>query len=125
MPPGIFSLMQVSFSISLPARYIDPLYSLQRYLVDSPLAHAPNDMTAVTNGRHARSFLCGNLPLSPLASLPRAAGRTTGAEFSFNLEGEEELRQQPELTEAFRFMDTVRVKVSRCGAPKICLLYDV
>ena len=39
-----------------------------------------------------------------------SAGQTTGSVISFNLEGEEELRENAELAELFRFFDTVRIK---------------
>jgi hypothetical protein len=38
------------------------------------------------------------------------AGQTTGAVISFNLEGEDELREKAELAEIFRYFDTVRNK---------------
>ena len=41
-------------------------------------------------------------------TLPLCPGRTTGIVVSFNLEGEEELRENEELSEAFRFLDSVR-----------------
>ena len=43
-------------------------------------------------------------PYSPVV----CTGHTTGIVVSFNLEGEEELRENEELSEAFRFLDSVR-----------------
>ncbi|GAX74237.1 hypothetical protein CEUSTIGMA_g1686.t1 [Chlamydomonas eustigma] len=74
--------------LSLRDNYFSPkmFRSLKESLVDSPLTHARNELTK------------------------RTSGQTTGITISFNLDGEHELRERPELKGVFKFLDAVRLK---------------
>jgi len=87
--------------VAIRDNYFSPkvFRALKESLVESPLTLVQNEWSK----RTADSLV----------------GQTSGITISFNLDGEHELRERPELKQVFRFMDAIRLKDSNAYVVRV------